>query len=381
MFLTDRDLAAVTDWRRARHREPEISGEEQETAAAVIDFLRPSQPDRIVSGLGGHGVAFVYNGREDGPTVMFRAELDALPIDELSDLHYRSATPGKAHLCGHDGHMAILAALARGFWRQRPQRGRAVLLFQPAEETGAGAAAVVADPNFAELVPDYAFALHNMPGLPLGYVELRKGYLNCASRGMRIVLVGKTAHASMPETGVSPMQAVAKLMPALTALGTGGIVDENFRSVTVTHATMGEAAFGIAPGRAEVWATLRTMTDAGMGAMVEAAESLVADTARSFGLGVEVDYHDVFGHCENDPEAVAILRRALDAESVAHEDGSPMRASEDFGRFGQTARSAMFLIGAGASAPQLHNPDYDFPDALIEPGARIFMRVARNLLG
>src|SRR5918993_4038331 len=118
--------------------------------------------------------------------------------------------------------MAILAALARELGRQRPRRGRAVLMFQPAEEDGSGAAAVVADPRFRQIAPDFAFALHNLPGLPLGRGALVEGPVNCASRGMRIVLTGKTAHASMPETGTSPMQAVATLMPALTALGTGG---------------------------------------------------------------------------------------------------------------------------------------------------------------
>ncbi len=381
MFLTNRDMVDLVEWRHARHREPEISGEERETAAAVVDFLKPSQPDRVLTGLGGHGVAFVYNGREPGPTVMFRAELDALPIEELTDLHYRSADPGKGHLCGHDGHMTIVAALARGFWRRRPSRGRVVLMFQPAEETGAGAAAVIADPRFAEVAPDYAFALHNMPGLPLGHVELAEGPANCASRGMRIVLSGKTAHASMPETGISPMLAVARLMPDLEGLGAGSSANTAFAMVTITHAAMGEPAFGIAPGRAEIWATLRTLSDGGMDALVARAEALAREAGSASRLAVEITYEDVFHHCENDPEAVAILRAALNAEAVTHEPGRPMRASEDFGLFGRRAKAAMFLIGSGETSPQLHNPDYDFPDALIEPGARIFMRVAHDLLG
>ena len=382
MFLSERDLTELTEWRHALHRRPELSGAEIETARAVEVALAATGADHILVGLGGHGVAAVYEGGSPGPAVLFRAELDGLPIEEIGEVPHRSELSGRGHLCGHDGHMATLMALARGLGRERPQRGRAIVLFQPAEENGAGAAAVMADPRFAWIAPDWAFALHNLPGLPLGRVALVAGPVNCASRGLRIELSGKTAHASMPEQGTSPMAAVATLMPALTALGPGGPLSERYRLVTVTHARMGEPAFGIAPGRAEVWATLRTLTDAGMAALCAEAESLTRATAAASGLAVEIDHADAFVHCENHPDAVARLRQALDAEAVPHgTDGLPMRASEDFGRFGQVARSAMFFLGAGESHPSLHHPDYDFPDALIGIGARVFMRTLRQLLG
>jgi amidohydrolase len=382
LFLTDQDVVELTAWRRKLHRMPEVSREEAGTARAVVAFVSSADADRIITDLGGHGVAAIYEGREPGPTVMVRAELDALPIQEISDISHRSAVPGKAHLCGHDGHMAVLAALARGLGRQRPQRGRVVLMFQPAEEDGSGAAAVVADPRFGEIAPDLAFALHNLPGLPLGKVALAEGVVNCASRGIRIGLTGKTAHASMPEFGISPMRAVADLMPALTALSSGGPQEEGFALVTVTHARMGEPAFGIAPGHAEIWATLRTLTDARMADLRMKAEQLARNAAAEGSLGLEITYHDVFHHCENAPEAVAHLRRALATEGIPHDRGNgPMRASEDFGRFGDAAAAAMFFLGAGEHHPSLHNPDYDFPDDLIAIGARVFMRTLRDLLG
>jgi amidohydrolase len=382
MFLTNQDMVELVDWRRKLHRFPELSREEVQTARMVQAFLASSDADRIITGLGGHGVAAIFDGEEPGPTVMVRAELDALPIEEISSSPHRSDVPGKAHLCGHDGHMAILAALARGLGRQRPRSGRAVLLFQPAEEDGSGAAAVVADPRFREIQPDFAFALHNLPGMPMGKVALAEGPVNCASRGMRIVLSGKTAHASMPEFRVSPANAVAKLLLALTALGGGSTQAENFAMVTVTHAKLGEPAFGIAPGRAEIWATLRTLTDAGMDDVRARAEQVVADATKGTDLGVEIAYDDIFHHCENAPEAVAHLRRALEAEGVSYDRGDlPFRASEDFGRIGATAPSAMFFLGAGENHASLHNPDYDFPDELIGIGARVFMRTLRNLLG
>jgi amidohydrolase len=383
MFLSNRDMADLVAWRRRLHQRPELSGEEAETAREAEAFLSSTAPDRVLSGLGGHGLAVIYAGAEPGPTVLFRAELDALPIEELGTSPHVSQVQGKAHLCGHDGHMATLAALGRGLGRQRPKRGRVVLMFQPAEETGAGAAAVVADPRYAaEIAPDYAFSLHNWPGIPLGHVSVAPGPVNCASRGMKIVLDGKTAHASMPETGISPMNAVSRLMPALTALGGGDVQSCDFALVTVTHASMGAAAFGVAPGRAEIWATLRTLVDRRMEALRESAEALVLREAETSGLAFDISYQDIFRHCENDPEAVAHLTAAMRAEDVSYDgSGLPMRPSEDFGRFGDTAKSAMFFLGSGRNHPALHNPDYDFPDDLIPIGARIFMRTARDLLG
>lgn len=382
MELTNSDIAELIAFRRDLHRRPEISGEEEETARAVVDFLGPTKPDAVLSGMGGHGVAMVFDSGAPGPTVLFRSELDALPIEELGDVAHRSTVPGTSHMCGHDGHTTILAALARQFGRRRPASGRVVLMFQPAEETGAGAAGVIADPRYGAIAPDYAFSLHNLPGTPLGHVRLKAGVVNCASRGMRTVLTGRTAHSSMPETGLSPMLAVSRLMPAFAGLASGDFTTDDFAMVTVTHATMGEAVFGIAPGRAEVWATLRTRLDERMAGLCAAAEECATTIAAEHGLACDIDYHEVFVASLNDEEATARLRQALDAEGISHDEAElPMRASEDFGRFGHGARSAMLFLGAGEETAALHNPDYDFPDDLIAIGARIFMRVARDLLG
>jgi amidohydrolase len=382
LSLTNQDLIELVAWRRKLHQQPEISNEEEATARAVVDFLADTSPDEVLTGLGTHGVAAVYDSGKPGSTVLFRSELDALPIEELSGVPHASRVPGKSHMCGHDGHTAILGALGRQLGRCRPASGRVVLMFQPAEETGDGAAGVVADPRFAAIAPDFSFSLHNLPGIPFGEVRLKPGVVNCASRGMRIVLDGKTAHSSMPETGVSPMLAVSELMPALAKLGGGAFSDDDFGMVTVTHAAMGEAVFGVAPGRAEVWATLRTRLDERMAGLCAAAEALVERIAGEHGLAFAIDYHEIFVASMNAPSAVEHLRAALDQEDVAHsEEALPMRASEDFGIFGKSAPSAMFFLGAGERHPALHNPDYDFPDDLIPIGARIFMRTARNLLG
>ncbi|WP_412504283.1 amidohydrolase [Roseovarius sp. SYSU LYC5161] len=382
MDLTNADIAALTDLRHALHRQPELSGEEHQTAHRIAADLAALAPDGILTGLGGHGVAACFDGAADGPTILFRCELDALPIVETGTPPHRSEVAGKGHLCGHDGHMSILVGLARLLARHRPRHGRVVLLFQPAEETGAGAAAVLADPKFGSVSPDFAFSLHNRPGLPTGRVALVSGPVNCASRGLRATFTGKSAHASEPENGTSPMAALCRVMPALMALGHGAPHDPDFSLVTVTHARMGEPAFGIAPGDATLMATLRTLTDDGMDRLCSRAHALLDDAARDHGLSVSRAYHDVFHQCDNDPEATRILARALDRLGLPHDStGLPMRASEDFGLFGTHAHAAMLFLGAGTDHPALHNPDYDFPDELIAPGIRIFWQVTRDMLG
>jgi amidohydrolase len=383
MTLSNADLVELTDFRHLLHRFPEVSGQEAQTAARVVAALQRLAPDQIVTALGGHGVAAVFQGAEPGPTVLFRAELDALPIEEISQAAHRSTIAGKGHLCGHDGHTTLLLGLARLLARQRPLRGRVVLMFQPAEEDGSGARAVVSDPRYDALRPDWAFAIHNWPGLRLGQGRLAAGTVNCASQGLRIRLEGKTAHAAEPGKGRSPAAAMARLMPALVALGQGGALEAGYRLVTLTHARLGEPTHGIAPGEGEIWLTLRCVQDDQMAALRQAAMALAEAEAAAEGLQASFTSHDDFAASVNAPEAVAVMARALDALGVPCDStGLPERASEDFGVFGWGAtKSAMLFLGAGEASPALHNPDYDFPDDLIPRGVAIFHRIARDILG
>lgn len=380
-MLTNADLADLAAFRHSLHRQPELSGAEAETAAAVLAFTESTHPDAVLTGLGGHGVALVFGGAEPGPTVMIRAELDALPIIETGTIAHVSERPGVAHLCGHDGHTTILCGLARLLHRQSPARGRVVLLFQPAEEDGSGAAAVLADPRFAQIAPDWAFALHNLPGLPFGRVILEPGPANCASVGLKLVFQGRTAHAAEPHKAISPAATLANLIPGLMGLGTGGDLGPDFRLVTLTHLTMGEPAFGITPGQAELWATLRSLTDDRMAALKAEALAMAQGAAAEAGLALSQSWHDDFAACTNDPQATEVFRRAIAAEAIPLIPGPALRASEDFGRFGAGARACMAYFGAGEASPALHAPDYDFPDDLIPLGIRAFHRVIRELLG
>ncbi len=380
--LSNSDLVELTAFRRMLHRFPEISGEERETAARIVAALEPLSPSRILTGLGGHGVAAVFDSGVAGPTVLFRAELDALPIQEINDLDWVSEVPGKGHLCGHDGHMTMLLALGRLVARRPVARGRVVLMFQPAEEDGSGARAVVADPAFAAIKPDWAFAIHLEPGRPFGFVATRAGLMNCASQGLAIRLQGKTAHAASPEDGVSPAQAVAELIPALDALGQGGDLDDSFRLSTLTHVNIGEPTFGIAPADALIHVTLRATQDGALADMAAQARALAEDAAARAGLSVEFAVCDAFAATVNDPAAVEVAAAAMEALGVDHgPEGLPMRASEDFGVFGWGAKAAMLCLGPGVDYAALHNPDYDFPDDIIPLGAAIFERITRDMLG
>ncbi|MCF7700866.1 amidohydrolase [Loktanella sp. M215] len=384
-MLTNSDLIALTEFRRALHRRPEVSGEEMETAKTVVAAVKLMCPTRILTGLGGHGVAAIFDSGKDGPTVLFRAELDALPIEERNDaIAWPSEIPGKSHVCGHDGHMTMLLALGRMISRKPVAQGRVILMFQPAEEDGSGAKAVVADPAFDEVKPDWAFAIHNDPGSPFGFVSTRVGLMNCASLGLKVKLSGKTAHAANPQDGVSPALAVAKLIPALDELGhgEGGPRNDAFRLVTITHVNIGEPTFGIAPGEAEVFATLRAAGDAGIESLEAAARTIATSVADEHGLGVAFEIHDHFAASVNDADAYDVATRAIEAIGVPHgQENVPMRASEDFGVFGWGAKAAMLFLGSGEGHAALHNPDYDFPDDLIPIGSAIFERIARDLLG
>ncbi|MGQ7844601.1 amidohydrolase [Granulosicoccus sp. 3-233] len=377
--LTPAQISRLTALRHDFHRQPEISGHEEQTAARIVQELSTMGADLIWKNLGGHGVAAEFRGKEDGPTVMIRCELDALPIVEQSTLPYRSEIPGKAHLCGHDGHMCIVLGVGLGLM-QRPSRGRVVLLFQPAEETGVGAQAVIEDPRWPQIRPDYAFSYHNVPGRPLAEIGLRQGPANCASRGMQIRFHGKTSHAAAPEDGISPGQAMASLVQQFSTLSTGSISDSDYALCTLTHVRLGEPTFGVAPGEGEMRLTLRCMTDTGMAELIGQVETML--DAISEPLDISITWHDIFPSSENDVEATDIARQAARVRGLdIHEMDQPMRWSEDFGRFAlQGVKSTMMFLGAGESQPQLHNPDYDFPDALIPTGTELLLDTIHRVL-
>jgi len=379
---SDGHLDQLVELRHRLHRAPELSGQEAGTARMIREFLIQCEPDEIHDGLGGHGLAAVFKSPDQtGPAVMFRAELDALPLDETVDAAWASQTTGCAHKCGHDGHMAILAGLALRLQQQRPPSGSVILLFQPAEETGTGAAALLADARFQVLKPNWIFALHNLPGHSAWSILTREGSFAAGSVGVRIKLEGSTSHAAYPEQGKSPDLAMAELVTGLVNLSDSA--GERLALVTVVHARLGDAAFGVSPGDAEVLATIRADRNEVLNQLKETAAQLGQTVASRHNLNCDVEYCEEFPVTVNDPEAVAVIRQAageldLDVESPGE---SPFRWSEDFGLLAQWAdRGAMFGLGAGVDHPVLHGPGYDFNDELILPGMTIMERICRVVL-
>lgn len=381
-MLSNLDLHELTTFRRVLHQYPEVSGSEAETAKRITTALDKLEPDQILSGLGGHGVAAIFESGVEGPTVLFRAELDALPIEETTGADWSSTINGVGHLCGHDGHMTMLLGLGRLLHRQPLSSGRVILMFQPAEEDGSGARLVTADDRYQDLDPDWAFAIHNEPGLPFGFIATRSGLINCASRGMKITLSGKTAHAAEPELAHSPLRAMNDITQLAQKLGYGDETMDDFKLVTVTYMNMGEPTFGITPGSGEIYLTLRTAKDDMLQELVETLTARLAQLCQEDHLDFEVEYLDDFAASINNAEAVAVARRVMDRLDFPHgEDHLPMRASEDFGIFGHKAKAAMLCLGPGPQSAALHHPDYDFNDDLIPIGSSLFYGIAQDLLG
>lgn len=368
----------LVELRHELHRYAEIAHNERKTAAVIQHALEQMQPDALHTHLGGYGLAAEFRGASPGPSLLLRAELDALPITEQNDLPYRSQTAGQAHQCGHDGHMAILIGLAQQLRAARPARGRVVLLFQPAEETGEGARRVLDDPAFAAIRPDWTFALHNLPGHPLGHVIVRTGTFACGSRGLTMQYRGATSHAAEPEAGRSPVRAMAQLMEAITTLPEMRTDPEALALATVIHARLGEVAFGTTPGEGVVMVTLRGATESVIDRLEVACREQAQQLAQEHRLELHIEQREPFPVTVNAREAAAAVRHAGKAAGLMIVDlPHPFRWSEDFGHFTSLCKGALFGLGAGVESPALHHPTYDFPDALIVPGIKVLDELVR----
>ncbi len=365
--------------RRNLHRHAELSNRESKTAAIIVDFLQENgRPDSLHTGFGGQGIVCVYKGQAGGAALAFRCELDALPIPEVNQLAHRSLSDAVSHKCGHDGHMAILCGVAAVLAKHRPA-GDVYLIFQPAEETGEGAQRMLRDPRFGKLKPDFVFALHNLPGYPLHEIVLRPGVFSCASAGLAARLAGRTAHAAQPESGVSPGPALAEILRTLYDLPHLPDDSPEFALVTVVHARLGEIAFGAAPGEAVVMATLRAYNDGRLQELRAHLRQQIEKIAGRYSLTCDMSWLEVFAATVNDRTAVEMIGQAADECGLKVARRShPFRWSEDFGQFTRCFKGALFGLGAGENHPDLHCGDYDFPDALLESGIRLFTRLLQQ---
>lgn len=370
-------LKKIIDLRKNLHQKPEISGNEAGTSAIIKSFLKELDPDEIIEELGPYGLAAVFKGKQKGPTTLIRAELDALPIPEIGKIAHKSVHPGISHTCGHDGHMAIVCGVGLNLAKNRPKKGKVVLIFQPSEETGMGAEQVIGSENYKKIKPDYAFALHNLPGHEKNNIVLKKGAFTAASKGMTIGLKGRTSHAAHPEDGLSPAEAMCKLIVGLQKLPES---IQDFSLVTIIHAQLGEVAFGTTPGNALVMATLRTFENETMASLTRYAEKLTELVAKESGLEYSISYCEEFEAVVNDTEPWELVNEAAkELQLKTKHIRNPFRWSEDFGKFSTLTNSLLFGIGAGKKQPQLHEGHYDFPDEIIPAGIAVFTKVIEKL--
>jgi amidohydrolase len=373
-------LVALTELRQQLHKHPELSGQEFATSKRIVAFLKDYSPTEIIEDLGGCGVAATYEFGKAGPTVLVRCELDALPIEEINDMEYRSIYPGLGHKCGHDGHMAILVGLAPLLKESKFKSGKVVLLFQPAEEDGRGAVAVLKDKRFASILPDHVFALHNLPGYDLNTVVCKPQAFTASVKSIIIELKGKTAHAGEPEQGINPALAIAELLQKSSLLQRPAEQDD-FALITPIQIAMGEEAYGISAGYGVVKLTIRTWTNQLLDELSNRLVELVNAIAAKHQLEPQVKWTQVFAANENESEMVQLVKQAAKMNGLEYINKTePFKWGEDFGLFTKKFPGAMFGLGAGLSSPALHNPDYDFPDELIETGALMFYHIIDQLL-
>ncbi|MDF1608339.1 amidohydrolase [Hoeflea sp. YIM 152468] len=373
-------IIALRHW---LHAHPEVSRQEVETAKYLRLFLQEhATPDEFLP-LHGAGFAAIYAGREAGKTVLIRAELDALPIHEINlDLPYRSIHDGVGHKCGHDGHMAIVAGLAQALAAQRPEKGRVALLFQPDEETGSGARNCCHHPNYAKIAPDYAFALHNLPGFAAGQIICRTGTFASAVKYAAVRLAGKEAHSAQPETGASPSFAMARITLMAQELQQEFETPSEYALIVPVYSQMGVQASGVCPGAGEVHVTLRSGRGEALDAMWQAFSDRATHIAHKSGLEIRFETREEYTETRNNAEAVEMIVDAADALGLSLViPEHPFRWGEDYGEIAGRCKGAMFGLGAGLDRPALHNPDYDFPDAIIEPGIAMFRRLVERALG
>lgn len=372
---------SLITFRKELHQHPELSGAEIRTSERILNFLKGHPPDRLIEGVGGYSLLAGYRGKEEGKTLVLRCELDALPIQEVNSFEHRSISDGVSHKCGHDGHMVILCAVAEHLSSKRPDQGWVWLLFQSAEENGKGAEAVLADEVFTDLKPDRIVALHNIPGAPLNQVICKPGSFTCSVHSMIVEFQGKTAHAGEPEKGINPALAVSELISEYHQLNQTDLNREDYRQLTPVHVSMGELAYGISAGEAEVHFTYRTRNDAHLENLEERMEAVARSIADKHGLGVSFSYTERFHANENHPVVHEWIRQAAGNLGLRFKEPDlPFRFGEDFGLFTQIYEGGMFGLGAGESTPALHNPDYDFPDELIDTGKNVFLQLIQSYL-
>ncbi len=368
----------LTEIRRDLHAHPEIGFEEVRTAAVVADCLT-SWGIEVHKGVGRTGVVGIVRGDRPGAAIGLRADMDALPMEELADVPYRSQRPGAFHGCGHDGHTTMLLGAARYLAATRNFPGQIVLIFQPAEEGRGGARAMIADGLFERFPCREVYGLHNWPDGPIGRVTVKLGVAMAAADSFDIVIGGQGGHGAQPQFSRDPTIAAVTLAQSLQTIISRNVspIDAAVLSVTRIHAG---SAYNVIPETAALAGTIRTFDAQVRGHVHQRMRELASGIALAFGVTVDVTITDVYRSlCNSEQHALAAINiaRELVGPELAVIVDAPQTGSEDFADMLSIVPGAYLLLGQGPG-PSLHNPFYAFNDQVLPIGASLLARIAEE---
>ncbi|WP_306119540.1 MULTISPECIES: M20 aminoacylase family protein [unclassified Roseitalea] len=368
----------VTGWRRHLHAHPELLYDVNETAAFVAEHLGQFGCDEVVTGIGRTGVVGVIKGsRGAGETIGLRADMDALPITEATDVPYKSTVSGKMHACGHDGHTAMLLGAAKYLAETRNFAGTVAVIFQPAEEGGGGGDAMVKDGMMERFGIDRVYGMHNMPGMPVGSFATHAGPAFAATDEFRITIEGKGGHAAMPHNCVDPIVAGAQLVSAFQTIASRNTDPGAPVVVSVTQFHAGNA-HNVIPASAEISGTVRTLAPEARSMAEQRMRAIADHVCQAMGATARLTWRPGYPVMVNHPDETDVsieAARAISGEAAVGTKLPPIMGGEDFAYMLNARPGAMILIGNGDSAG-LHHPAYDFNDEIIALGISYWARLA-----
>ena len=375
--------AEIADWRHDIHAHPELGFEEERTSEQVARLLL-SFGCEVHRGVAGTGVVGRLVNGNSPRTIGLRADMDALPIEEENQLPYRSRHEGRMHACGHDGHTAMLLGAARYLAQARNFSGTVNFIFQPAEEGIGGAKGMIADGLFERFPCEAVFGMHNAPGLGVGKFAIRPGPMMAGGGFFDIAIKGKGAHGARPEGSADPVVAAAHVTSALQTIVSRNLRPIDTAVVSVTRLKGGDA-YNVIPERAVIGGTMRAFSERSLGQIEEAMRRIASGVAAGFGATAEVDFRILFAPLANHADETRFIADAAEelvgAENVERNCALIM-ASEDFSYMLLERPGAYIRIGNG-DAPGwcgVHNPRYDFNDAILPLGASLFARLVEKRL-
>ncbi len=371
----------VTGWRREIHSNPELLYDVHETAAKVADLLKGFGVDEIVTGIGQTGVVGIINGNKtsSGKTIALRADMDALPITEETGKEYASKTKGKMHACGHDGHTAMLLGAAKYLSETRNFNGRVALIFQPAEEGGAGGKAMVDDGMMDRFNINEVYGMHNMPDLPVGQFAMRPGTLLASADLLQITMKGKGGHAAKPHECVDPIVAASAAVQAIQSFASRNVDPLNSVVVSITQFHAG-TAFNIIPQEAHLSGTVRCLDEEVRTLVEKRVEEIVSHVALAHGCIADVGYERMYPPTVNHVEQVNFageICRSIAGDANVDMNTPPVMGGEDFSFMLEARPGAFIYVGNGDSAG-LHHPAYDFNDEAIPHGISFFAELVHK---